>query len=340
MRVAVTGGTGFVGSHSVAELLRAGHELRLLARARDRVGPALRPFGFGIADVETVEGDVTDPAVVSALVEGCDAVLHAAAVFSSDARAAPAIRATNVRGTEVVLEAAVRRGIERVVYVSSVVALIGARGATLGPDDAPTHPRGTYATSKADAERVARRYQDAGAPVVISYPAFVMGPDDPYFGESNLLLRDILRGQRTLFVSGTCPASDVRDVARLHARLIAGPLAHSRYMAPTTAPDCGELFRLIGERTGRRIRALMLPDALVRPSLAALDAAVKALHLPPEWSPDGAGYFGLRHDVDDSRTLSEFGLQPAPLGDTIEDAIRWMVQAGHVAPPLAGKLGR
>lgn len=338
MRVAVTGGTGFVGSHSVAELLRAGHAVTLLVRSRDRVDPALGPFGFGLTDVAIVEGDVTDTAAVERLLEGSEAVLHGAAVFSSDPRAAAAIRATNVRATEVVLGAATRLGVGRIVYVSSIVSLIGTHGATLGPDSEPTEPHGVYASSKADSERIARRFQAAGAPVVISYPAFVMGPDDPYVGESNAFLRDILQGRRRILISGTCPTSDVRDVARLHARLVAGPLAHTRYVAPTTAPTIDELLRVMREKTGRRIPVLVLPERMVRGGLIALGKAVALVGLHSPWSAEGASFFGLSHQVEHSRTQSEFGLEPTPFEQTLADSIAWLAAHEHVSRQLAGRL--
>jgi len=78
--VLVTGGTGYVGSHSIAALTAAGHRVRVLARSPDRVAPALEPLG--VDGVETALGDVTDPAAVERALQGCDAVLHAASVFS------------------------------------------------------------------------------------------------------------------------------------------------------------------------------------------------------------------------------------------------------------------
>jgi len=50
LKVAVTGGTGFVGSHTVAELVKAGHSVRLLVRSKDRIAPALKPLGVEVAD--------------------------------------------------------------------------------------------------------------------------------------------------------------------------------------------------------------------------------------------------------------------------------------------------
>jgi nucleoside-diphosphate-sugar epimerase len=82
MKVLVTGGTGFVGSHSVAALVSRGHQVRLLVRSRDRVARSLSPLG--VADVESVVGDVTVPQSVEEVMAGCDAVLHAAAVYSLD----------------------------------------------------------------------------------------------------------------------------------------------------------------------------------------------------------------------------------------------------------------
>src|SRR5262249_62387538 len=133
MRVLVTGGTGYVGSHSIAALVAAGHRVRVLARSPERIPAALAPLG--VDDVETAIGDVTDPAAVERALEGCDAVLHAASVFSMDARRAEEMRAVNVRGTEIVLGSAHRLGIAPIVFVSSELALLPpAEGAVLAAD--------------------------------------------------------------------------------------------------------------------------------------------------------------------------------------------------------------
>ncbi|HUE75656.1 MAG TPA: NAD(P)H-binding protein, partial [Chloroflexota bacterium] len=101
MRVMITGGTGFVGAHTVAGLIGAGHDVKLLVRSPDRVRPALEPLGVG--EVETVVGDVTVPDVVESALQGCDAVIHSASVYSLDTRKDAEIRRTNIVGTETVL---------------------------------------------------------------------------------------------------------------------------------------------------------------------------------------------------------------------------------------------
>src|SRR5215470_11578099 len=110
MLVLVTGGTGYIGSHSVAALAKAGHRIRVLARSAEKVPAALGPLG--LEGVETALGDVADPAAVERALAGCDAVLHAASVFSLDARKAGEMNAVNVRGTEVVFGAAHRLGLD------------------------------------------------------------------------------------------------------------------------------------------------------------------------------------------------------------------------------------
>jgi dihydroflavonol-4-reductase len=134
MRVLVTGGTGFVGSHTVAALVEGGHEVRLLVRARQRVAAALAPLGLQAADLDTTVGDVTDPAAIDQAVRGCEAVVHAGSVYSLDSRDAGRIRQVNVRGTDLVLGAAHRAGLDPIVYVSSIVAMLPSGGRTLTPD--------------------------------------------------------------------------------------------------------------------------------------------------------------------------------------------------------------
>ena len=75
MRVLVTGGTGFVGSHTVAALIENGHDVRLLVRSPDRIAPALEPLGVG--KVDSIVGDITDANAGERAMKGCEAVRHA-----------------------------------------------------------------------------------------------------------------------------------------------------------------------------------------------------------------------------------------------------------------------
>ena len=179
MRVLVTGGTGFVGSHTVAALVEGGHEVRLLVRDPRRVTAALTPLGVQAANLDTMVGDVTDAAAVDRAVRDCQALVHAGSVYSLDSRDARRIRQVNVRGTDLVLGTAQRAGLDPIVYVSSTAALLQPNGQTLTPDNPVGRPPGPYLGAKADAERVARRYQEAGAPVVTTYPGGVLAPTTP-----------------------------------------------------------------------------------------------------------------------------------------------------------------
>ncbi|HTW11739.1 MAG TPA: NAD(P)-dependent oxidoreductase, partial [Solirubrobacteraceae bacterium] len=114
MRVLVTGGAGFIGSHVVDKLRDHGHEPVIYD---------LRPSPWHEADsVDTVIGSITDIAALQAALVDCDAVAHLAAVADvNDVHAEPAdAEEVNARGTAAVLEAARRAGISRVVYASTI----------------------------------------------------------------------------------------------------------------------------------------------------------------------------------------------------------------------------
>jgi NAD(P)H-binding len=176
-----------------ARLVTGGHAVRLLVRDPRRIAAALAPLGLPPLDLDTIVGDVTDPAAVDQAVRGCEAVVHAGSVYSFDSRDAGRIRQVNVRGTDLVLGTAHRAGLDPIVYVSSIVALLPSNGRTLIPDSPAGIPLGPYLGSKAEAERVARRYREAGAPVVITYPGGVLGPHDPHLGAGLRRLRNLLR---------------------------------------------------------------------------------------------------------------------------------------------------
>jgi UDP-glucose 4-epimerase len=113
VRILVTGGAGFIGSHVVDRVRAAGHEPRILD---------LVPSSHHDASTDTLLGDLCEPATARAAVAGCDAVLHLAAVADVDAVTADPAHAdrVNVHGTRVLLDAAASAGIGRFVYASTI----------------------------------------------------------------------------------------------------------------------------------------------------------------------------------------------------------------------------
>ena len=336
MRVLVTGGTGFVGSHTVAALVANGHDVRLLVRSPDRIAPALEPLGVG--NVDSMVGDVTDAGSVERAMKGCEAVLHAAAVYSLDVREAKRIRETNVRSTDVVLGAAARLGLDPIVYVSTGGALLPPDGEVLTPDSPVKAPLGIYIRSKAEAERVARRHQDAGAPVVITYPTVVWGPHDPHFGESGQLARDILRGRLPFAPSGRFSVIDVRDVARVQAAVMETGRGPRRYIIVGTYMGADEIVLALAEATGRKLSVRTVPARWFMPAgrLADLAQRVMPFRLPLNF--ESVYFTSLEARYDDSRTRQELGFAPRSPRETFADTVRWLLAQGRITAKQAGKL--
>jgi nucleoside-diphosphate-sugar epimerase len=335
MRVLVTGGTGFVGSHIAAAVVRAGHDVRLLVRRPERVPHALAPLGINEAD--TLTGDVLDPASVKAAVEGCDTIISAAAAYSLDPKKAEAVLATNARATEVVLEAAVEAGLDPIIHVSSYVALLPSDTA-LGPES-PVGERGpAYARSKAESELIARRHQAEGAPVVTTYPGAVVGPNDPYFGDSAFTLAMILRNRTPFALAGGWPIADIGYVADAHAAMVEPGRGPRRYPLGGHYTPWRDLYASLRRLTGRRLPALPTPGFLARGSGRAMDGLQRVIPVRLPFGHQGAWIITRGARTDDAATRRELGVEPPPLDQTLAETIRWMVQAGRLPPRLAGDL--
>ncbi|HEU5475558.1 MAG TPA: NAD-dependent epimerase/dehydratase family protein [Actinophytocola sp.] len=335
MLVTITGGTGFVGAHTVAALTRAGHRVRLLVRDESTVDAALTPLDVDPGAVDIAGGDVLDEAGVVAAVRGADAVLHAASVYSFDRRQHARIRRTNERGTELVLAAARRAGAGRIVHVSSVGALFPARGRVIGPDSPVGRTRETYLASKAAADRIARAHAADGAPVVISYPPALLGPHDPRLGDQVSRVRDVLRGLTPIWPLGGFPLGDVRDTAELHARLLTGAVAEPlRYFGPGHYVSTRAFVRTLRRVTGRSLPAVFLPARAMLPVglLANLAQRVWPWHIPAEYGAIYTCACATRV----AGAAPTAGVPARPVEETMRDTVRWLCRAGHVSARAAG----
>ena len=172
MRVLVTGGAGFVGSHVVDSLRVSGHEPRIF----DLVPSPYHPAGA----VDTAIGDLLDPDAVRTAIRGCDAVLHLAAVADVNVVVADPTNAeaVNVRGTQILLEAAREEGVDRVAYASTVwVYGSGGNSGTVTEATPLSLPAHLYTATKLAGEMYCRSYDELyGVPHTILRFGIPYGP--------------------------------------------------------------------------------------------------------------------------------------------------------------------
>ncbi len=175
-RVFLSGATGFVGSAVARKLAAEGFSVRALAR------PGSPRFHLDGVNLEFVDGDMRDAASVRQAMAGVRYAFHVAADYRLWARNRGEIVANNVEGTRIVMQEALRAGVERVVYTSSVATLGWPRDGAAGTEDIPLSEEqgiGAYKRSKIAAERlVEAMVANDGLPAVIVNPSTPIGPRD------------------------------------------------------------------------------------------------------------------------------------------------------------------
>lgn len=335
MKVLVTGGTGFTGSHTVRALVAAGHEVRLLVRDPAKVRTVFEPDGVVPDDV--VVGDMTDAAAVDAALAGCDGVVHTAALVDLRRAAARLVEESNARGVELVVGGAVRRGLPSIVHVSSLGAFFTPGGPPLCPE-LPIAPGTTaYGRSKAHAERYVRRLQEQGAPIRISYPAAIVGPNDPALSAANYGVRAHVRDLGIITSSGL-QAVDVRDVALLNLKLLDLPDGQHRYAAAGEMLTHSDYFHLLDSLVGHRVRRIRVPGGLLRAAGSAAEAAKRLYDFDFPLTRDMMEFMTRWPDADATRTTRELGLHFRDAAETYRDTLIWMYRAGHLGAEHVGRL--
>jgi dihydroflavonol-4-reductase len=321
----VTGGTGFVGSHVVRALAERGDELRLLVRKSSRLGH-LEGVEF-----ERRTGDVANRSAVKRAMKDVDRVFHIAGVTSMRPRDRQRVFDVNVGGTRVVLEEALRAGVERVVHTSSAGAIGPAKpGGTA--DENQTFTAGglgiAYVNSKHEAEAEAWRVAARGLPVVVVNPTFVFGPDDPS-GTSNTLVSRFLLRRIPAYVDGALNIVDVRDIATGHLLADQKGKPGERYILGGRNFTFDRLFADLGRISGVEPPPLKLPGPV---ALAGLDAATR-VRIPVALSHDELVSAMQWWTYRTAKARKELGFAARPHEETLEDTVRSQMER------LADRLG-
>ncbi|HTE61514.1 MAG TPA: NAD-dependent epimerase/dehydratase family protein [Solirubrobacteraceae bacterium] len=309
----VTGATGFVGSHVARALVERGDDVRVAVRASSS-----REAIAGL-DVDVSVAQLGDRAALRRALRGVDRVFHVAGTTNLRAPADELLR-VNVAGTRVVMEEALRAGVERVVHTSSVGA-VGPAPPHGVVDERTAFPLGLgvpYAESKHAAEAEALRVAARGLPVVIVCPAHVFGRGDLGPTSTGVVRRFLLR-RIPAFVPGAINVVDVADVAAGHLLADERGVPGERYILGTRNYTWDRLFAELERLSGIQGPQLELPVGL------ALALAEVGAHgpLPSPVSPAEIRAAGCWWTCRSTKARRELGWTTRPHEDTVEETVRW-----------------
>ncbi len=301
MRLLVTGGTGFIGSHLAEEGRRRGAEVVVLGltdRPEERANvELLRRQG-----VEILPGSITDAELCHRAMRGVTHVFHLAVAMREGAKQDEFFESINLDGTRHLLEASQKRGVERFVYCSTI-GIYGHRAPGITNETSPLAPGNVYERTKVAAERMVRQFCAGGMPpFVILRPADVYGPRDQRLLK---LFRGVAKGKFPLFGSGSgrrhmVYVDDVvsaffraceREQAVGESAIVAGPRSHT----------LRELIALVQEATGSPRYGVRLPLAPMLVTAAVVEDVAKRLKVEPPIYRRRMDFFWSDSEFDTSR---------------------------------------
>jgi nucleoside-diphosphate-sugar epimerase len=322
LRIAVTGGTGYVGAHTVRALLTAGHQVKLLV-APTEVGAPVLPHLHALGDLTVITGDVRRPSTVDDILTGVDALLHAAGVVGTDERRVQLMWDINAYATEVILSQAAERELDPVVSVSSYSALFPPPNGIISPDSPTADGRSAYAKTKGYADRAARRLQEAGAPIVVTYPSSVVGPSfHTAVGVTERGWAPIVRARIAPRVRGGMQMIDVRDVAEVHARLMRPGRGPHRYICGGRLLTFDEMVDALERGLGQPIRRMRLSQNALRSVGRLSDVLGRYFPLADGLSYEAAMLLTAATPTDDSATLRDLAIEWRDPVAAIEESVR------------------
>ena len=318
MKVFVTGGTGFIGGAVVRQLRARGDDVVALVRTPAKAAQ-LEELGCTL-----VRGDLSDERAIRAGMEGCDAVIHAAAVYEVGIPASErkSMQEANVGGTERVLGAALEAKIAKVVYVSTV----GIFGNTNGQivDESYEHQGeflSEYEKTKWEAHQVAKRLIGEGLPCVIVQPGGVYGPGDT--SSVGALLDQFLSGKMPLIPFpelGMC-LSHVEDIAGGIILALDKGVVGETYIISGPVTTVREAIGVVAAETGKKPPKHAIPTGLMKALTPIGPLVGKLMGQPPNLRELISSADGVTFWASYDKAKRELGYEPRGLEQGLHDLL-------------------
>lgn len=320
--ILITGASGHIGNNLIAQAYnRFGKEnIRILCRGTV-------PEYVKDLCAQVYKGDITDKEAVDRAVEGCEYVFHTAGVISLGTKITKALYDGNVEGTRNIVEACLKHNVKKLVYTSSVEALVTP------PYDEPITEQcatlddtvyGAYAKTKIMATEIVSEAIKKGLNVSVVYPSAVLGIRD-YRGSYSLTIIKYYKSAFPLkfYFRGAYNFVDVRDVA--DAMLNSVDVQNSgHYILAGQKKSIKEIAKSINKAGGHKALFIKIPLFLVKGFAAIFSGLLKIFGKTSPFNLYSVSILNRNCNFDTTMARTDLNFSPRPLEETVTDTIQWI----------------
>ncbi len=318
-KIFVTGATGFVGANLVRLLREKQYQVKVLARSNSDL------TNLKNLDVEIVQGSLNDRDLASKMSD-CDYLFHVAALYSLWQKDCDLLHQSNVLGTKNILQQALKAGIKRTVYTSSVAA-IGVNKEQKLTDENYQSPVekliGNYKKSKYYAEQEVDKAIAVGQDIVIVNPTTPIGAYDIKPTPTGEIILRFLTGNMPAFVNTGLNFIDVQDVAKGHLLALEKGKTGERYILGNQNMSLQEFLIELAHITGKKAPTIQLPLWIPLTVAFADEYVLSKLGKTPSVAVEAVKMSGQYMYYDSTKAVKELGLPQTDIKKAIADAVRW-----------------
>lgn len=318
----VTGGTGFLGSHLVRQLVAAGEKnIRVFATSAP---PWLAELG-----VEAVEGSIANASDVRRAVESAGSVYHLAGLVSRDESDAHRMHALHVEGTRLLCEAAREAGVKSIVLASTSGTLAVTRDGKYVPDEENPPPldiisRWGYYASKYYQERAALEcFAGGGRRLVIVNPSLLLGPGDERLSSTKVVLDFLARKIRAV-PGGGLSFVDARDAAAAMIAAMRSGRHGERYLLGAANWTFDKFFGRLERLTKTPAPRFTLPSGVAVKGARAVHALFRHWDIAPPVEPTEVEMAEHFWYVDSTKAQRELNFDPRDAGETLQETVAYV----------------